>query len=191
MAVRMQYTNSTKINSEHLTAESTYTMRHNAFAFGASFVDLEVDVPIGKIKINRVIAIHDSGQILNPALARAQVHGGVAMGIGYALTEQMLFDPETGKMRNDNLLDYKIPTAMDIPQIDVEFVETYEPSAPFGNKALGEPPMIPQAPAIRNAVLHATGVAVYELPLTPERLIHAFIQAGLIQPLSCEHIAET
>ncbi|MFR6094528.1 MAG: molybdopterin cofactor-binding domain-containing protein [Dysosmobacter welbionis] len=107
----MQYTNSTKINSEHLTAESTYTMRHNAFAFGASFVDLEVDVPIGKIKINRVIAIHDSGQILNPALARAQVHGGVAMGIGYALTEQMLFDPETGKMRNDNLLDYKIPTA--------------------------------------------------------------------------------
>ena len=191
VAVRMQYTNSTKINSEHLTAESTYTMRHNAFAFGASFVDLEVDVPIGKIKINRVIAIHDSGQILNPALARAQVHGGVAMGIGYALTEQMLFDPETGKMRNDNLLDYKIPTAMDIPQIDVEFVETYEPSAPFGNKALGEPPMIPQAPAIRNAVLHATGVAVYELPLTPERLIHAFIQAGLIQPLSCEHIAET
>ncbi|CAN3987096.1 Lineage-specific thermal regulator protein, partial [Dysosmobacter welbionis] len=90
VAVRMQYTNSTKINSEHLTAESTYTMRHNAFAFGASFVDLEVDVPIGKIKINRVIAIHDSGQILNPALARAQVHGGVAMGIGYALTEQML-----------------------------------------------------------------------------------------------------
>ena len=75
VAVRMQYTNSTKINSEHLTAESTYTMRHNAFAFGASFVDLEVDVPIGKIKINRVIAIHDSGQILNPALARAQVHG--------------------------------------------------------------------------------------------------------------------
>lgn len=190
VAIRMQYTNSTELDSEHLTAESTYTMRNNAFAFGASFVDLEVDVPIGKIKINRVTAVHDSGQILNPALARAQVHGGVAMGIGYALTEQMLFDPKTGKMRNNNLLDYKIPTAMDIPPIDVEFVETYESTGPFGNKALGEPPMIPQAPAIRNAVLHATGVAIRELPLTPERLIHAFLQAGLVQALPEETAAE-
>jgi len=109
------------------------------------------------------------------------VHGGVAMGLGYALSEQMLFDGKTGKMLNDNLLDYKIPTSMDIPPIEVAFIETYEPTGPFGNKALGEPPLIPQAPAVRNAVLHATGVGINSLPLTSDHLIRAFSKAGLIE----------
>lgn len=181
VALKMQYINDIKIDSEHITAESTYTMRNNAFSFGASFVDLEVDVSIGKIKINRVVAVHDSGTILNPQLASAQVHGGVAMGLGYALSEQMLFDGKTGKMLNDNLLDYKIPTSMDIPPIEVAFIETYESTGPFGNKALGEPPLIPQAPAVRNAVLHATGVGINSLPLTSDHLIRAFSKAGLIE----------
>lgn len=183
VALTMQYAHNKKINSEHITAESTYTMRNNAFSFGASFVDLEVDVPIGKIKVNRVVAVHDSGTILNPKLAAAQVHGGVIMGLGYALSEQMQFDGKSGRMLNASLLDYKIPTSMDVPEIETAFIETYEPTGPFGNKALGEPPLIPQAPAIRNAVLHATGVAINTLPLTPDNLLHAFISAGLVDNL--------
>lgn len=181
VAVQMQYSNSEVFNSEHITAESTFTAKSNAFAFGASFADIEVDVPIGKIKINKILAVHDSGKILNPQLAAGQIHGGVAMGIGYAISEQMMVDKKTGKLLNNNLLDYKIPTSMDIPDIETAFVETYEPTGPFGNKALGEPPTIAQAPAIRNAVLHATGVGINILPLNPERLVHEFIKAGLIE----------
>jgi xanthine dehydrogenase molybdenum-binding subunit len=176
----MNFTNDHS-QTEHITAEATYTCLNNCFAFGASFVDIEVDVPIGKIKINKVISLYDSGKILNPELAQGQVHGGVAMAVGYAIGEQLLFDPKTGKPLNNNFLDYKIPTALDIPEMDTYFIETYEPSGPYGNKALGEPPLIPQAPAIRNAVLHATGVPIYKLPMSPQNLIHEFIKAGLIE----------
>ncbi len=180
VAAYMQYCNDHVLHTEHLTAEATYTCMSNTFAFGACFADVEVDVPLGKVKINRIVNVHDSGTILNPQLARAQVHGGIAMGVGYALGEQLLYDPNTGRMRNDNLLDYKIPTSMDVPPMETHFVETYEPTGPFGNKALGEPPLIPQAPAIRNAVLHATGVSIRSLPMSPQNLVAAFIEAGLI-----------
>lgn len=167
-------------NTEHLTAEATYTGLNNAFAYGACFADISVDVPLGKIKINKIYSIHDSGKIINPQLAKAQVHGGVAMGIGYAIGEEMLFDQRTGKPLNNNFLDYKIPTSMDIPDIEVAFIETYEPSGPFGNKALGEPPIIAPAPAIRNAVLFATGVSINSLPLNPEKLVSEFKKAKLL-----------
>ena len=144
-------------------------------------MDIIVDVPVGRVKINKVWSVHDSGKILNPQLAAAQLHGGIAMGIGYALGEQLMFDPKTGKARNNNLLDYKIPTAMDIPEMETAFVEPYEPTGPFGNKGLAEPPLIPQAPAIRNAILHATGVPFYELPMNPQRLVHGFREAGIIR----------
>ncbi len=167
-------------DTEHLTAESTYTLHDSTFAYGVCFADLEVDVPLGKIDLKKVWAVHDSGTLINPQLAEAQVHGGLVMGLGYALTEQMLFDTKTGRPLNNNLLDYKIPTAMDVPEIEVRFIETYEPSGPFGNKGLAEPPILAPAPAVRNAVLHATGVPLYEIPMTPQRLVHAFREAGLI-----------
>ena len=168
-------------DTEHLTSEATYTLHDASFAYGVSFVDLEVDVPLGKVNLKKVWAVHDSGTLINPQLAEAQVHGGLVMGLGYALSEQMLFDPKTGKPLNNNLLDYKIPTAMDVPEIEVHFIETYEPSGPFGNKGLAEPPILAQAPAVRNAILHAPGVPLYEIPMTPQRLVHAFRAAGLIE----------
>ena len=174
------FVNDQHTHTQHLTAESTYTALSTCFVYGVSFVDLEVDVPIGKVKVNKVWAVHDSGKIINPQLAAAQVHGGVAMGIGYALGEQMLFDEKTGAPLNNNFLDYKIPTSMDVPEIEALFVETEEPTGPFGNKGLAEPPILAQAPAVRNAILHATGVATYEIPMTPQRLVHAFLKAGLI-----------
>ena len=165
--------------SEHITAEVTSHCKENSFASGCSFVDLTVDMPLGKVKINRIINVHDSGRLINPQLAQAQVHGGMAMGIGYALSEELLYDAK-GRPLNDNLLDFKIPTAMDIPDLETIFLELDDPMGPFGNKALGEPPVISVAPAIRNAILNATGVAMNELPMTPQRLVEAFREKGLI-----------
>ena len=139
-----------------------------------------MDIPVGKVRVLRIVNVHDSGKLINPALAEAQVHGGMSMGIGYALTEEMKFAPKTGRLLNGNLLDYKMPTSMDHPELTALFVETDDPSGPFGNKALGEPPTIPVAPAIRNAVLQATGVAVNTLPLSPQKLVEEFTRGGLI-----------
>ena len=166
-------------DSEHITAESTYTIRNNAYSFGCTFADVEVDIALCKVKLNKIINVHDCGSLINPALAEAQVHGGMSMGIGYALSEEMKFD-DRGRLLNGNLLDYKLPTAMDHPELHALFVETDDPSGPFGNKALGEPPSIPVAPAIRNAILQATGVALNRLPMNPQRLVEAFTAAGLI-----------
>jgi xanthine dehydrogenase molybdenum-binding subunit len=166
--------------SVHITADITNQCKSNTFSFGVCFADVEVDMAIGKIKVNRVINVHDCGKVLNPALATAQVHGGMSMSLGYGLSEQLLFDNKTGKALNNNLLDYKLPTIMDTPHLEVKFVDTYDVSGPFGNKALGEPPAIPVAPAIRNAVYHATGVNFNTLPLTPQRLVERFIKDKLI-----------
>ena len=109
-----------------------------------------------------------------------QVHGGMYMSIGYGISEQLILDEKTGRPLNANLLDYKMMTTMDTPELKADFVELDDPMGPYGNKALGEPPAIPCAPAIRNAVLNATGIAFNEIPLTPQRLVEAFLQAGLI-----------
>lgn len=164
----------------HITAESTYQCKNNTFAFGACFAEVEVDMPVGKIRVLDIINVHDSGVLINPKLAEAQVHGGMSMGLGYGLSEQLLFD-KSGRPLNGNLLDYKLPTAMDTPELHADFVETTDPTGPYGNKALGEPPAIPPAPALRNAVLHATGVAIDSLPMNPQKLVEAFTAAGLIR----------
>ena len=176
----INFVNDQKTDTDHITAEATFTMKNICLAYGVSFMDLEVDVPVGKVKIRKVYCLQDSGKIINPQLAEGQMHGGVAMGIDYALGEQMLFDAATGRPLNNNLLDYKIPTCMDIPDMEIRFVETHEDSAPFGAKGLAEPPLIPQAAAVRNAILHATGVGMHKLPMNPQNLVHAFGEAGLI-----------
>ncbi len=167
-------------HSEHITSESTYQIKSNAYSFGCCFAEVEVDIPLCKVKLLDIINVHDAGQLINPALAEAQVHGGMSMGIGYALAEQLLFDPKTGKTLNDNLLDYKLSTFMDHPHLEAQFVENYEPTSAFGTKALGEPPVCPVAPAIRNAILHATGVAINDIPMTPHILFERFKEEGLI-----------
>ena len=166
--------------SVHLSAQRTYHCKDNTFSLGACFAEVEVDIPLGKVKILKLVNVHDCGRLINPQLAEMQVHGGMSMGIGYGLYEQMLFDEKTGRPLNNNLLDYKLTTALDTPDLTADFVELDDPSGPFGNKALGEPPTIPVAPALRNAVFHATGVAVNTIPMTPQRLIPLFREAGLI-----------
>lgn len=163
-----------------LSAECSVKTTTNPPAFGCTFVDLSVDIALCKVTINRILNVHDSGHILNPQLAEGQVHGGMGMGIGWSLFEEMIIDGESGLVRNPNLLDYKMPTMPDLPQLESAFVETQEPQSAYGHKSLGEPPIIPVAAAIRNAVKMATGVAIDTLPLTPKRLYAEFHQAGLI-----------
>ena len=165
--------------SQHITAEETSHCTDNTFAFGACFAEVEVDLPLGRVRLLNLLNVHDSGVLINPALAQAQVQGGMSMGLGYALSERMLYD-EKGRLLNGNLLDYKLPTAMDVPELHTDFVITDDPSGPFGNKALGEPPAIPVAPAVRAALLQATGVALDRLPLHPQALVAAFKERGLI-----------
>lgn len=161
-----------KDNSNHITAEVTHHCNTNTISHGCTFAEIEVDMKLGLVKVLDIINVHDSGIILNPKNAHGQVHGGISMGLAYALSEEMLFNPKTGKAYNPDFLGYKIPTSLDTPDISSEFVEKYDPTGPFGNKSLGEPPTISIGPAIRNALLNATGIKYNQLPLTPERIFN-------------------
>lgn len=168
-------------HSQHITAETTAQIRSNAYSFGCSFAEVEVDIPMCKVKLLNLVNVHDCGTLINPQLAEAQVHGGMSMAIGYGLSEELKFDEKTGKPLNNNLLDYKLSTFMDHPHLEGEFVENAEPTSPYGTKALGEPPACSGAPAIRNAILNATGVAIDRCPITPHVLYAEFRKAGLIE----------
>lgn len=165
-------------HSEHITSESTYQIKSNAYSFGCSFAEVEVDTNLCKIKLLNLVNVHDCGSLINPALAEAQVHGGMSMGIGYALSETMLYNEKSGKLLNGNFLDYKLSTFVDHPTLVAKFVENPEPTSAFGTKSLGEPPVCPVASAIRNAVRQATGVGINQIPLRPQTLFEAFDTAG-------------
>ncbi len=162
-----------------LSAEVSTKTLTNAPSYGCTFVDLEVDIEMCTVTVKEIINVHDAGKIIHPLAAEGQVHGGMAMGIGMTLFEELLIDPASGWIYNGNLLDYKIPTAVDIPELSHAFVETHDPTSPYGNKSLGEPPTISQGPAIRNAILDATGVTINEMPMTPKVLFRHFNEAGL------------
>ena len=167
-------------HSQHITAETTAQIKSNAYSFGCSFAEVEVDIPMCQVKLLNIVNVHDCGRLINPALAEAQVHGGMSMAIGFGLSEELKFDEKTGRPLNNNLLDYKLSTFMDHPTLQAAFVENPEPTSPFGTKALGEPPACSPAPAIRNAILNATGVAFDDCPITPHVLYRGFKEAGLI-----------
>jgi CO/xanthine dehydrogenase Mo-binding subunit len=133
-------------------------------------VHVKVDRETGTVRVLRVAAAHDSGRILNRVGADGQVYGGVVMGIGQALTEGTQLDDE-GRHRNPHLLDYKLVTASDAPRIDIAWVEIDTPNAgPKGSKGIGEPPCVPTAGAVANAIAKVTGARVRQLPMTPERV---------------------
>jgi xanthine dehydrogenase YagR molybdenum-binding subunit len=147
--------------------------------FGAQFAEVEVNLETGKVRVQRLTAVHEVGRIINPLTAVSQVQGGIVQGLGYAVMEQRLADRSIGQQLNADLEQYKIPTMMDVPAMDISFVDRADPQAnSIGAKGLGEPPIIPTAPAIANAVRDAVGVRVTDLPLTPQRVLDALRQAG-------------
>jgi xanthine dehydrogenase molybdenum-binding subunit len=140
----------------------------------AEFVEVEVDTETGDVKILRVVYAHDIGKVINPAGAEGQVEGGFQQGMGYALMENLKFDSTSGACLTGDFLEYKMPTAMEMPQeIKSVFIESNEPSGPFGAKSLAEPCVIVPAPAIANAIYNAVGVRIRELPITPEKILAA------------------
>ena len=140
----------------------------------ALFVEVEVDTETGEVKVLRCVYAHDLGKVINPNAAEGQVEGGIQQGIGYALMENLVFDEDTGACLSSDFLDYKMPTAVEMPrEIESIFIETNEPSGPFGAKSLSEQCVTVPAAAIGAAVYNAIGVRFKELPITPEKVLRA------------------
>jgi aldehyde oxidoreductase len=168
-----------------LTAEATFDpptrpldengqgIPYAVFGFGAHLAEIEVDIELGTVRVLRITAAHDVGRAINPTLIEGQIEGGVAQGIGMALMEK--FFPGKG----ENLHDYLIPSAGDIPPVESILIEDQSPIGPFGAKGIGEQAVIPTAPAILNALHDAIGVRVRKLPATPDRVRAAILQAGI------------
>jgi xanthine dehydrogenase molybdenum-binding subunit len=165
---------------EHLAAQTTFTCTENPLSTAACFAEIEVDLPLGKIKVKDIINIHDSGTIINPKTAESIVYGGMGMSLGCATLEELIYD-EKGILLNNNMLDYKLPSSADLPDFKMSFVDSYEPTGPDGAKSLAELPIMIPVCAVRNALLHATGVAFNDLPMSPQRLVKRFCEAGLIR----------
>ena len=146
----------------------------SVLTFGVQVVEVAVDVETGEVRVERVAAAHDVGRIVNPLGARSQVEGGIIQGIGHTLSEQRLLDPETGRILTNTLDSYRMPTIADVPEIVCEFVdEPDEHLTNLGSKGLGEPPIVPLAAAVANAIRDATGADVHELPITREEMLRA------------------
>jgi aldehyde oxidoreductase len=140
---------------------------YETYGFGAQIAVVDVDTELGTTLVRRIVAAHDVGRAINPMLVEGQIHGGIAQGLGLALMESY----EAG--RTDNLHDYLIPTFGDIPPIEVHLIEDEEPAGPFGAKGVGEPALIPTAPAILGAIRDAIGVRIDRVPATPARVLEA------------------
>lgn len=147
------------------------------FGFTAQVAEVEVDVETGKIRVVRWWEAGDCGQPINPMSVEGQVEGSIVMGMGQALFEEIKVGPD-GRLLNANLHDYKIPTVMDIPEINTTIVESYDPTAPFGAKESGEGPIQPVIPAILNAIYDAIGVRFTELPVTPQKVLDALAKSS-------------
>ena len=130
-----------------------------------------MDTETGWVDVLRVVAAHDCGRVINPMLVEGQIEGGAAMGIGYALTEEIVF--EDGVQVNPNFTDYVMPTIMDVPPIEVIMVEKYDPTGPFGAKSVSEISINGPLPAISNAIFDAVGVRLRSAPFTPEKVLAA------------------
>ncbi|AZL60854.1 2Fe-2S iron-sulfur cluster binding domain-containing protein [Tabrizicola piscis] len=162
-----------------LSAEATYDpptspldadgqgVPYALYGYGAQMVELEVDPALGTVNLLKITAAHDLGRVINPVLARGQIEGGIAQGIGMALMEEYL------PRRTENLHDYLIPTFGDVPPVESLLIEVPDPEGPFGAKGLGEHVLIPTAPAILNAIRHATGAQITQVPALPHRMLAA------------------
>jgi len=137
--------------------------------FGAQAVDLEVDLETGRITILKVAAAQDFGKAINPKLCVSQVYGGVEFGVGYALMEEGVYDPATGKLLSNNLHQYRMPTSCDYPEVEVMIAEAEDPYLAYSAKGAGENTNAPTPAAVRNALYHATGIRLNDLPITPDK----------------------
>lgn len=163
---------------QQIMAKGDFWAKDSPAPFYAQFVEVEIDIETGLVKVTRAVNSLDLGRAINPTLASGQVEGAVAMALGYALTEAIKFD-EQGRVRNPGFVDYKVMSPMDMPQMTTILVEDAEETGPFGAKSAGEVPINGMAPAVANAVYDALGVRIRSLPVTPEKILAAL---GTLKP---------
>jgi len=147
------------------------------YVYATQIAEVDVDDETGEVEVLRIVAAHDCGTPINPMLVEGQVEGGISMGIGFALQEEILFDGE-GRQLNPNLTNYIMPTSLDMPEIEIDLVDCYDPTGPFGAKGVGEPTSVPTAAAILNAIYNAVGARVTSLPATAEKVLAAIKASG-------------
>ena len=150
----------------------TITPQKVGGAFGVHIADIEVDPETGKVTILRYTAVQDVGKAIHPSYVEGQMQGGVVQGIGWALNEEYVYNAE-GRMLNASFLDYRMPTSLDLPMIETIIVEVPNPGHPYGVRGVGEVPIVPPLATIANAIAHATGVRLYEVPMSPPRVVKA------------------
>ena len=156
---------------EGYTIPTAFAKNIPCFSFGTQMAEVEIDEETGQVKVLKVVAAHETGTTINQTLAEGQIEGSVAQGIGYALMERI--EHQDGRIINDRFLDYKIPNIGDMPEVDTILVESEGTNGPFGAKGIGEPGLVPTAPAIANAIYDAIGVRFKELPITREMVLEA------------------
>ena len=152
----------------------------STYVYATQIAEVEVDDETGEVDVIRIAAAHDCGTAINPMLVEGQVQGGISMGIGFALQEEMLFD-ENGLQVNPNLTNYIMPTSLDMPEIEVDIVENFDPTGPFGAKGVGEPTSVPTAAAILNAIHDAVGVRIHSLPATAAKILGAIKEKRAVE----------
>ena len=160
-----------------LTTSGSVNPSTQAPGFAAQFCDVEVDPDTGKVTILRFVAAQDVGRAIHPGYVEGQIQGGVVQGIGWALNEEYIYD-KNGRLENAGFLDYRVPVASDLPMIDAILVEVPNPAHAFGAKGVGEANICPPMAAIANAIENATGVRLYELPMSPPKLLAALDAKG-------------
>ena len=148
-----------------------------ANGYALNIADVDVDPDTGKPTLTRFTAFQDVGKAVNPDAVEGQIQGGAVQGIGWALNEEYVYD-DTGVLQNASLLDYRMPTALDLPRIDCVILETPADEGPYGVRGVGEPPIIPPAGAIANAIHDAVGTRMRQLPMSPERVFWAMREAA-------------
>jgi CO/xanthine dehydrogenase Mo-binding subunit len=146
----------------------------STYVYATQIAEIEVDDETGEVQVLKIAAAHDCGTAINPMLVEGQIEGGISMGVGMALQEEMLFKDD-GSQVNPNLTNYIMPTSLDMPEIEVDIVDNYDPTGPFGAKGVGEPTAVPTSAAIGNAIFDAVGVRIKSLPMTAEKVLMAII----------------
>ena len=155
------------------TTNPSFPKEMDGKCFSAHFAEVEVDTVTGHVRITRYVAAHDSGTILNRLTAESQIKGGVVQGIGMAFSEELIIDKVTAIPINPNYRDAKVPTHLETPEVEVIFVEHYDPYGVYGGKVVGEPPITAAVATIANAIFNATSRRIKELPITPDKIVRA------------------
>lgn len=161
-----------------VSAQATVAPEAAGFQLAAHLVDVEVDTETGKVSILRYTAFQDAGKAIHPDYVEGQIQGGVVQGIGWALNEEFFYNAE-GQLANASLLDYRMPTALDLPMIDPVILETPNPGHPYGVRGVGEVPIVPPVGAIANAIHDAIGIRMNVLPMSPGNVLKKIWETDL------------